>query len=88
MLNKNGYGYVYCIINDLFPELCKIGMTYRTSHERNDELSKNTSIPQDFTLIYDIKVKNPQKYEKIIHNKLKDIRYNKKKNFLNVLQNQ
>ena len=68
-------GYVYCMINESIPNLCKIGFTKKTSLKRAKELY-NTSSPTPFKVVFDIKVKNPQKYEKIIHNKLIKFREN------------
>ena len=78
------YGYVYCLINDCMPNLCKIGYTNRinkTSHDRAKELSNSTSCPTEFKVVFDIKVKNPLKYEKILHKKLHNLRYNDKREF-------
>jgi hypothetical protein len=80
------YGYVYCMINNSMQNLCKIGCINtinKTSHERALELSRNTSCPSLFKVIYDIQVMNPYKYEKIIHDKLDNFRKNKKREFFN-----
>lgn len=83
-MNTN-YGYVYCIINIYIPDKCKIGMVYapnKTSHMRAKELSSNTNcLKNSFKVCYDIKVKNPQKYEKRIHEKLKNLRINTEREF-------
>ena len=66
------YGYVYCMINNSMPNLCKIGCVIkskRTSHTRANELY-TTGVPEEFIIVYEIKVKNPIKYEKIIHKPL------------------
>jgi hypothetical protein len=78
------YGFVYCLINDCMPNLCKIGYTdtfNKTSQDRAKELSRSTSCPSDFKVVFDIKVKNPHKYEKILHNKLQHLRHNNKREF-------
>jgi hypothetical protein len=75
------FGYVYCLTNDYMPNICKIGYTNKTSHDRAHILSKNTSCPDKFNVIFDIKVKDPQKYEKRIHKKLKKFRINKNREF-------
>ncbi len=77
------YGRVYCMTNESLSGLCKIGHVHvpnKTSHTRAKELS-NTSIPTDFKVAYDIKIKNPSKYERIIHNKLNEFRQNDRKEF-------
>ena len=70
---NNNYGYVYCITNKYMPQICKIGFVNKpdkTSHDRARELSRHTNCPMPFEVVFDIKVKNPHKYEKIIHKKL------------------
>jgi len=77
------YGYVYCLTNESLPNIYKIGFTNtidKTSEDRAKELF-NTSIPTPYKVLFDIKVNNPHKYEKIIHNKLKNYRINKKREF-------
>ena len=87
-LNKNHiYGYVYCITNKFIPELCKIGFVdtfNKTSHNRARELSQTTSCPFPFEVIFDIRVKNPAKYEKRIHKKLHKLRVNKNREFFKI----
>jgi hypothetical protein len=66
------------------PNICKIGFTNKpdkTSHDRAKELSRHTNCPAPFEVVFDIKVKNPYFYEKIIHKKLKNHRINKKREF-------
>lgn len=78
------YGYVYCMINDSMPDLCKIGCVNtinKTSHDRANELTNSTSCPLPFKVVFDIKVREPFKYEKIIHNKLNNFRENRKREF-------
>jgi len=78
------YGYIYCMTNKYMPNLCKIGFVNtinKTSHDRAKELSSNTSCPIEFEVIFDIKVKNPQKYEKRIHKKLNHLRINLRREF-------
>lgn len=82
--NENDYGYVYCMINKYMPHLCKIGYVNKpgkTSRDRAKELSSNTCCPIDFEVIFDIKVKNPHKYEKKIHKKLNHLRINSRREF-------
>jgi len=74
------YGYVYCMTNKNYPNKCKIGFTTKTPQERAKQLY-NTSIPDPFNVEFFIYVKNPEKYEAIIHNKLEQYRYNKDREF-------
>ena len=81
---ENDYGYVYCMINKYMPNLCKIGFVNKsgkTSRDRAKELSSNTCCPIDFEVIFDIKVKEPKKYEKRIHKKLHHLRINSRREF-------
>jgi hypothetical protein len=78
------YGYVYCASNEFMPELSKIGSTERNALTRIDELWKHTGCPTPFTLHYFIKVKNPRKYEIIIHNKLNEFRVNASREFFKI----
>ena len=80
----DNYGFVYCITNKYMPNLCKIGFVNtenKTSHHRAKELSLHTNCPEHFEVEFDIKVKNPHKYEKRIHEKLKNFRINKRREF-------
>lgn len=77
------YGRVFCIINEAYQGLSMIGVVNthgKTSHDRARELyTKN--VPCRFVVAYDIKVKNPFKYKKIIHKNLKHLRCNPQREF-------
>ena len=67
------YGRVYCLTNPCMPGVCKIGCIHtatRTSHDRARELS-NSSVADDFIVMFDIVVKNSYSYEKKIHQMLR-----------------
>jgi hypothetical protein len=71
--------------NNNMQGICKIGCVRKlnkTSHDRAKELF-TTSCATPFTVVFDIKVKNPYKYEKRIHELLKENRVNKKREFFN-----
>lgn len=80
---SNDYGYVYCMTNEAMPNLCKVGYVNigNTSHSRAITLSASTSIPLPFIVEFDIKVKNPCKYEKILHTIFDSLNYRFKKEF-------
>ena len=81
---NNNYGYVYCLTNKYMPNLCKIGFVNtenKTSFDRAKELSSHTNCPEHFEVEFDIKVKNPHKYERRIHKKLKNFRINPRREF-------
>ena len=78
------YGFVYCLINESMPGLCKVGCVLtanKSSQERAKDLSSSTSCPTPFEVVYDIKVINPMKYERRIHDKIKSFRKNKNREF-------
>lgn len=82
--SDNNYGYVYCLTNKYMPNICKIGFTNKlgkTSHDRAKELARHTNCPVPFEVEFDIKVRNPERYERIIHRKLKTFRINPKREF-------
>lgn len=65
------FGYVYCVTNNCMPYMCKIGCILKkdkTSDDRAKELYL-TNTPDKFKVVFDIKVKNPSKYERLIHKK-------------------
>jgi len=72
-------GYVYCAVNESFPELIKVGATASYPTKRMKELS-NTSVPSSFELEYFIRVDDCYLAEKIIHYYLSQ-KYNKTKEF-------
>jgi hypothetical protein len=87
-MNNLEYGYVYCMVSRL-NNYCKIGHVhtpYKTSHDRAKELY-TTSVPERFNVVFDIKVKNPMYYEKIIHKKLDKYRINKDREFFSCKPN-
>lgn len=60
-------GFVYILINDSMPGLCKVGMTMRSPNARALELSSATGVPQPFEVAYYCEVENPAEQEKRIH---------------------
>ena len=55
------YGYVYCMINNSMPNLCKIGCVIkskRTSHTRANELY-TTGVPEEFIIVLGVDVNVP-----------------------------
>jgi hypothetical protein len=68
------------MINKKMQNLCKIGYTYKEVLMRAKELW-TTGCPYPFDVIFCIKVKNPHKYELLIHNKLNNYRTHKSREF-------
>jgi hypothetical protein len=78
---KQIFGYVYSLWNPLFPDLLKIGATFRTPQIRARELS-GTGMPEPFEVVAELKCRNPFGMEREIHTHYKDVRkYGKKKEF-------
>lgn len=76
-------GLIYILSNQILKEdLLKIGKTKKTdSFTRSKQLSASTSIPEQFTVEREYKFYNVNKFERIIHLRLKDSRYKKNKEF-------
>ena len=75
------YGYVYALWNPLFPDLVKIGATFRTPQIRAHELS-GTGMPEPFEVVTKLKCRNPFKMERGLHKHYLSVRkYGKRKEF-------
>jgi hypothetical protein len=75
------YGYVYALWNPLFPDLVKIGATFRTPQIRAHELS-GTGMPEPFEVVTKLKCRNPFKMERELQKHFLSVRkYGKKKEF-------
>ena len=59
-------GYIYALSNGHMPGLLKIGVTERTPEDRAKELF-TTGVPSRFKVELKVRVKDPHKKEKIIH---------------------
>ena len=78
------YGYTYALWNPLFPDLIKIGATFRTPQIRARELS-GTGMPRPFVVITELKCRNPFKLERQVHGHYSTVRkYGKKKEFFTI----
>jgi hypothetical protein len=75
-------GHLYVLSNKIFSEkIYKIGMTTRTPQERADELSRSTSIPSPFEVVYSKFSEDVGRLEGYVHQKLHDHRYNHNREF-------
>lgn len=70
--NKFG-GYVYVLVNNAYPTICKIGMTTNTPEHRLHQIN-NAGVMDDWELAYSIKTGRPYDFEQAIHTKLAHIR--------------
>lgn len=77
-------GYVYILSNPSMSGLIKIGQTQRSPEERARELSRNTSIPSDFIVEFEIFTIDRTGLEKIAHKKLEPYRVNKRREFFEI----
>lgn len=62
-------GFIYILINPSFPYLLKIGRTINID-DRIKQLSRNTSTPSEFQLVFSEEVDNCEDIERSIHDKL------------------
>ena len=78
---KTVAGYVYALYNPLFPDLLKIGATFRTPEIRARELS-GTGIPEPFTVVAELKCSDPFITEREVHYHFATVRkYGRRKEF-------
>ena len=75
------YGFVYCLANDSFPDLYKIGCTERSPQQRADDLSRATGVPSEFVVLGYIECANFQQVEREIHRRLENYRPNDRREF-------
>lgn len=83
-MKKIDIGYVYLLSNPAMPGMVKIGFTCGETEKRVAELSSSTSVPLPFVMEYEVFTENPQKYEVMIHEKLKKYRVSTFREFFNI----
>jgi hypothetical protein len=68
-------GYIYILLNRAFQnDHYKIGMTTKTPEERARELSSATGIPRDFEVLYEQRVTDCERAERLLHRRLSQYR--------------
>jgi len=68
-------GYIYILLNRAFQnDHYKIGMTTKTPEERAREISNATGVPPAFEVLYEQKVTDCQKAERLLHQRLHQYR--------------
>lgn len=77
-------GWVYCLSNQSYKGVYKIGFTTRTPIERAQELSRETSIIYPFVVEVSKKVKNCRIKENQLHKLLNEHRVRPNKEFFDV----
>jgi len=80
--NKFG-GYVYVLVNDAYPKICKIGMTTNTPEHRLHQIN-NAGVMDDWELAYSIKTGRPYDFEQAVHLKLTDVRIRNDREFFDI----
>ena len=63
-------GYVYILVNPVFPNYVKIGKTTKDPEVRAKELSYGTGIPAPYGVAWDAFVSNCDEVERLIHQRL------------------
>lgn len=64
------YGFLYCLGNESFPELYKVGFTERSPTQRAEEISRGTGVPSPYWVICYVECENPDRAERDIHKAL------------------
>ena len=68
-------GYIYILLNRAFQnDHYKIGMTTKTPEKRARELSGATGIPRNFEVLYEQRVTDCKRAERLLHSKLHQYR--------------
>jgi len=81
---KNGFGgYVYVLINNAFPNKCKIGMTTLQPQKRLQQIN-STGVMDDWELGFSYKCSRPYDLEKAIHLKLSNLRSRMDREFFEI----
>lgn len=79
-------GYIYCASNPSLTGLIKVGMTTKEPQDRLEQLSKSTSIPDDFVLEWCIPTDDTYAKEIAAHEMLSD--YWHSKEFFRIFPNE
>lgn len=77
-------GYVYILMNASLNELLKIGQTTRTAEERARELSAHTGVAAPYCVVHAERVPDCHLAERLIHERLDQFRYSKKREFFDL----
>src|SRR5437763_16825221 len=81
-------GTIYILFNPAMSGLLKIGKTTRLSEQRATELSKATGVPSEFHVVYEEEFTDVGKAEQLIHSRLNEYRYNRNREFFQLLLKQ
>jgi hypothetical protein len=73
-------GYVYVLVNPALKGQAKIGMTTNSPEQRAADLS-TTGVPHAFVVVYAECVRDCEKVERLLHERLADMRVNPNREF-------
>lgn len=76
-------GYVYVLINPALKGQVKIGMTTNSPEQRAADLS-GTGLPHDFVVVYAERVRDCEKVERLLHEKLAASRVSPNREFFRI----
>lgn len=78
-------GFIYILINRAFQnDQYKIGMTTKSPHERAREISNATGVPRAFEVLYEQRVVDCNRAERILHQRLLQYRLTSNREFFQV----
>jgi hypothetical protein len=78
-------GYIYILFNRAFQnDHYKIGMTTKTPEERARELSAATGVPRDFEVLYEQRVTDCERAERLLHSNLRQYRSANNREFFQI----
>lgn len=77
-------GFIYMLANQAMPGVFKVGMTRRLPQDRADELSKSTSSPAPFEVVHSVRVADPIRTERAVHELLSGARVSSNREFFRI----
>jgi hypothetical protein len=78
-------GYIYILFNRAFQnDHYKIGMTTKTPEERAREISNGTGVPRAFEVLYEQRVLDCQRAERLLHQRLHQCRSASNREFFQI----
>lgn len=87
--SRDASGYIYILFNPVFREnQFKIGMTARTPAERAREISSATGVPQPFEVLFEARVVDRIRAERLLHEKLGRYRQSSNREFFGLPLNE
>jgi hypothetical protein len=76
-------GYVYVLMNPALKGQVKIGMTTNSPDQRAAELS-TTGVPHQFVVVYAELVRDCERVERLLHDRLEKVRVNPNREFFRI----